>query len=300
VFLKGGFFMSSKKIFLKLFKFIFGALLLFIALFPVYWLIVMAVQPSEALSDPKLLPHSLTVMNFIELFTEKNFGRALSNSLLITLKFSVFSVLFEVLLGFVMALFVQSLTKKTARLMRISLLIPYLLPSVTVALSFRMMLSPNYGIINKALEGLGITAPNWFSDMRTALPMLILIDIWQNAPFVFLLLYAAMQAIPKSQYEAAKIDGASYPALVRYVTIPGILPVLALSALLRTIDSFRIFDKVNLLTGGGPANSTTTITQYLYTYGIKNLKFGFGSAGAIIMTILVLLLSVAYIKKAVE
>lgn len=212
--------MSSKKIFLKLFKFIFGALLLFIALFPVYWLIVMAVQPSEALSDPKLLPHSLTVMNFIELFTEKNFGRALSNSLLITLKFSVFSVLFEVLLGFVMALFVQSLTKKTARLMRISLLIPYLLPSVTVALSFRMMLSPNYGIINKALEGLGITAPNWFSDMRTALPMLILIDIWQNAPFVFLLLYAAMQAIPKSQYEAAKIDGASYPALVRYVTIP--------------------------------------------------------------------------------
>ena len=282
------------------FKFIFGALLLFIALFPVYWLIVMAVQPSEALSDPKLLPHSLTVMNFIELFTEKNFGRALSNSLLITLKFSVFSVLFEVLLGFVMALFVQSLTKKTARLMRISLLIPYLLPSVTVALSFRMMLSPNYGIINKALEGLGITAPNWFSDMRTALPMLILIDIWQNAPFVFLLLYAAMQAIPKSQYEAAKIDGASYPALVRYVTIPGILPVLALSALLRTIDSFRIFDKVNLLTGGGPANSTTTITQYLYTYGIKNLKFGFGSAGAIIMTILVLLLSVAYIKKAVE
>ena len=235
----------------------------------------------------------------------KNYASLLTNdyflqSIFVTVKFSVFSVLFEVLLGFVMALFVQSLTKKTARLMRISLLIPYLLPSVTVALSFRMMLSPNYGIINKALEGLGITAPNWFSDMRTALPMLILIDIWQNAPFVFLLLYAAMQAIPKSQYEAAKIDGASYPALVRYVTIPGILPVLALSALLRTIDSFRIFDKVNLLTGGGPANSTTTITQYLYTYGIKNLKFGFGSAGAIIMTILVLLLSVAYIKKAVE
>ena len=353
--------MSSKKIFLKLFKFIFGALLLFIALFPVYWLIVMAVQPSEALSDPKLLPHSLTVMNFIELFTEKNFGRALSNSLLITLVSLAISLIFGLATSYILARdrfknswkgglsfwillirilppvaftiplytmfnkagilatlhpmilscilinlpliiwFIMGFFRQLPEeLMRISLLIPYLLPSVTVALSFRMMLSPNYGIINKALEGLGITAPNWFSDMRTALPMLILIDIWQNAPFVFLLLYAAMQAIPKSQYEAAKIDGASYPALVRYVTIPGILPVLALSALLRTIDSFRIFDKVNLLTGGGPANSTTTITQYLYTYGIKNLKFGFGSAGAIIMTILVLLLSVAYIKKAVE
>ena len=300
-------------------------------------------------------------MNFIELFTEKNFGRALSNSLLITLVSLAISLIFGLATSYILARdrfknswkgglsfwillirilppvaftiplytmfnkagilatlhpmilscilinlpliiwFIMGFFRQLPEeLMRISLLIPYLLPSVTVALSFRMMLSPNYGIINKALEGLGITAPNWFSDMRTALPMLILIDIWQNAPFVFLLLYAAMQAIPKSQYEAAKIDGASYPALVRYVTIPGILPVLALSALLRTIDSFRIFDKVNLLTGGGPANSTTTITQYLYTYGIKNLKFGFGSAGAIIMTILVLLLSVAYIKKAVE
>ena len=105
-------------------------------------------------------------------------------------------------------------------IMRISLLIPYLLPSVTVALSFRMMLSPNYGIINKALEGLGITAPNWFSDMRTALPMLILIDIWQNAPFVFLLLYAAMQAIPKSQYEAAKIDGCSSLGILLHLILP--------------------------------------------------------------------------------
>ena len=291
------------------------------------------VQPSEALSDPKLLPHSLTVMNFIELFTEKNFGRALSNSLLITLVSLAISLIFGLATSYILARdrfknswkgglsfwillirilppvaftiplytmfnkagilatlhpmilscilinlpliiwFIMGFFRQLPEeIMRISLLIPYLLPSVTVALSFRMMLSPNYGIIN----------------------------IWQNAPFVFLLLYAAMQAIPKSQYEAAKIDGASYPALVRYVTIPGILPVLALSALLRTIDSFRIFDKVNLLTGGGPANSTTTITQYLYTYGIKNLKFGFGSAGAIIMTILVLLLSVAYIKKAVE
>lgn len=85
-----------------------------------------------------------------------------------------------------------------------------------------------------------------------------------------------------------------------FITVPGIAPVLALCALLRTIDSFRIFDKVNLLTGGGPANSTTTITQYLYAYGIKNLKFGFGSAGAIIMTLIVLVLSCLYIKKAVK
>ena len=83
-----------------------------------------------------------------------------------------------------------------------------------------------------------------------------------------------------------------------HITIPNIKGALALCALLRTIDSFRLFDKVNLLTGGGPANSTSTITQYLYNFGIKSLDFGYGSAGAIIMTILVLLLSSIYIKRA--
>ena len=105
--------------------------------------------------------------------------------------------------------------------------------------------------------------------------------------------------MPSSQYEAARIDGANRLKILWYVTIPNIKNSLALCALLRTIDSFRLFDKVNLLTGGGPANTTATITQYLYTYGIKSLDFGFGSAGAIIMTILVLILSSVYIKRAI-
>ena len=84
------------------------------------------------------------------------------------------------------------------------------------------------------------------------------------------------------------------------MTVPNIKNSLALCALLRTIDSFRLFDKVNLLTGGGPANSTSTITQYLYNYGIKSLDFGFGSAGAIVMTVLVLMLSSVYIKRAIK
>ena len=113
-----------------------------------------------------------------------------------------------------------------------------------------------------------------------------------------MLLYAALQSVPASQYEAARIDGANRLQSMWYVTIPNIKNSLALCALLRTIDSFRLFDKVNLLTGGGPANSTATITQYLYNYGISNLDFGFGSAGAIIMTVLVLILSSFYIKRA--
>ena len=231
--------------------------------------------------------------NYVKLLSNEYFRKAIWN----TVKFTIFAVIFEMLFGFIMATFVNSL-KKGQKTLRTLLLLPYLLPTVTVALIWRMMLSPNYGIINQVLNSLHLPVYNWFSDIKTAFPLLLLIDIWQASPFVFLLLYAALQAVPQDQYEAAKIEGATTFETLIYITIPNIKNSLALCALLRTIDSFRLFDKVNLLTGGGPANSTTTITQYLYNTGIKVFDFGYGSAGAIVMTIIVLILASAYIKRA--
>ncbi len=252
-------------------------------------------------TDYNLLRNLRTPAKFIAL---ENYMDLLKNayfqqSVLNTVKFTILVVIFEMLVGFAMALLVNSL-RRGQKLMRTLLLLPYLLPTVTVALSWRMMLSPNYGIVNQFLTSLNLPVYNWFSDMKTAFGMLVLIDVWQSAPFVFLLLYAALQAVPQTQYEAARIDGAGRIQTLFYVTIPNIKNSLALCALLRTIDSFRLFDKVNLLTGGGPANSTATITQYLYNYGIKSLDFGFGSAGAIVMTIMVLILSSVYIKRALS
>lgn len=216
-----------------------------------------------------------------------------------TVKFTVIATVLEMAVGFIMAIYVNSL-KFGQKIMRTVLLLPYLLPAVTVALIFRMMLSNNYGIVNQFLTTLGLPVYNWFSDIKTAFGMIVLIDVWQNAPFVFLLLYASMQAVSKDQYEAAKIDGANAFKIVRYITVPNIANSLFLCALLRVIDSFRLFEKVNILTGGGPANSTTTITQYLYSYGITQLKFGLTSSGAIIMTVIVLLLSSFYIKRQIN
>ena len=233
--------------------------------------------------------------NYVKLLKDPYFQQSIWN----TVKFTILAVVFEMLIGFLMALFVNSL-RKGQKTMRTLLLLPYLLPTVTVALSWRMMLSPNYGIVNQVLSALHLPVYNWFSDIHTAFGMLVLIDVWQSAPVVFLLLYAALQSVPQSQYEAARIDGAGRMKILFYVTIPNIKNSLALCALLRTIDSFRLFDKVNLLTGGGPANSTSTITQYLYNYGISSLDFGFGSAGAIVMTVLVLILSSVYIKRAIS
>ena len=174
------------------------------------------------------------------------------------------------------------------------------LPAVTVALIWRMMLSPNYGIANQLLQTIGLPVFNWFRDPNTAFGTILVIDIWQNTPFAFLLLYACLQGVPDSQYEAAAIDGAGYFQSFWHVTLPNITGGLALCAMLRTIDTFRLFEKVNILTGGGPANTTSTITQYMYTYGIKTLDFGFASACAIVMTVFVLILSAVYIKRAVQ
>ena len=231
--------------------------------------------------------------NYVSLFKNGYFQQAVWN----TIKFTILAVVLEMALGLLIAVFVNSL-KRGQKIMRTLLLLPYLLPAVTVALSWRMMLSANYGIINQFLKGLGLPVFNWFMDTKTAFGTILLIDVWQNVPFVFLLLYASLQSVSENQYEAARIDGAGFFQQFWYITLHNIKGSLALCALLRTIDTFRLFEKVNVLTGGGPAGTTTTITQFLYTYGIKSLDFGFGSAGAIVMTLLVLILSSFYIKRA--
>ena len=231
--------------------------------------------------------------NYTSLIQNGYFQQAVWNTVI----FTVLAVVLEMGFGLLIAVFVNSL-KRGQKIMRTLLLLPYLLPAVTVALSWRMMLSANYGIINQFLESLGLPVFNWFMDTQTAFGTILVIDVWQNVPFVFLLLYASLQSVSENQYEAARIDGAGFLQQFWYITLPNIKSSLALCALLRTIDTFRLFEKVNVLTGGGPAGTTTTITQFLYTYGIKSLDFGFGSAGAIVMTVLVLILSSFYIKRA--
>lgn len=268
-------------------------------------MLVMTVYPMVSTLGYSLTNFRLLKKN-VEFVGLKNFANLLSNeyfqsAIWTTVKFTLLAVIFEMLLGFLFALFVNSLKgNRVQKVMRTLLLFPYLLPATTIALSWRMMLSPNYGIVNQWFQALNLPIFNWFSDIKTAFPMLVVVDVWQNTPFVFLLLYASMQSIPKDQYKAAKVDGAGALSTLWYVTIPNLKTSLALCAMLRTIDSFRIFDKVNLLTGGGPANSTTTITQFIYNNGIKTLKFGLGSAGALIMTVIVLILASLYIKNALK
>jgi len=240
-------------------------------------------------------PSFIGFENYINILKDMYFKQAVLN----TVKFTILAVFFETLLGLAIALLVNSVHKGRKTLRTVTLL-PTLLPPVTVALIWQIMFSNNYGIINKLLGGIGIDPVNWLMNVNTAFYAILVIDIWQYAPFAFLLIYASLQSVPQGQYEAAKIDGASVLQQFIYVTLPNIANGIIMVALLRTIDTFRLFDKVNILTKGGPANSTSTITQYIFQHGVKGLKVGHGSSAALIMTVIILILAGIYIKKSFE
>ena len=237
-------------------------------------------------------PKFILFDNFVKLFKDQYFLQALGN----TLRFTALAVFFEVLLGLAVAVLVKS-ARRAQKALRTMTLLPTLLPPVTVALIWQIMLSNNYGLLNNLLGLFGLSPVNWLMDVSTAFYAILVIDIWQYTPFAFLLLYAAMQGIPQGQYEAAAIDGAGKWSQFRFVTVPNIMRNIIMVSLLRVIDTFRLFDKVNILTKGGPANTTATITQYIYHNGVNMFKVGFASAASVVMTLIILFLAAGYIRQ---
>ena len=267
-----------------------AVLLTVLSIFPLFFTIKNSFTDYYLLS--KTRSSFLGVRNYVNIFKDAYFQKSLWN----TVKFTVLAVIAETLFGLVLALFVNSL-RKGQHLVRTLLLLPMLVPTVTAALIWQTMFSNNNGIINQMLEFVKMSPVNWLMDVKTAFNAILIIDIWQYTPLSFLLIYAELQTVPQSQYEAADIDGASYWNKLIHIILPDISTGIGMVVLLRTIDTFRLFDKINILTRGGPANSTATISQYIYQYGTKNLQIGYSGAASVIMTAAVLILASTYLIK---
>lgn len=267
-----------------------AVLLTVLSIFPLFFTIKNSFTDYYLLS--KTRSSFIGVRNYVNIFKDAYFQKSLWN----TVKFTVLAVIAETFFGLVLALFVNSL-RKGQHLVRTLLLLPMLVPTVTAALIWQTMFSNNNGIINQMLEFVKIAPVNWLMDVKTAFNAILIIDIWQYTPLSFLLIYAELQTVPQSQYEAADIDGASYWNKLIHIILPDISTGIGMVVLLRTIDTFRLFDKINILTRGGPANSTATISQYIYQYGTKNLQIGYSGAASVIMTAAVLILASTYLIK---
>lgn len=209
----------------------------------------------------------------------------------VTLVFTVASVGLEVVLGVAVALAIRGL-RAMRRLALALLLLPWVLPAVVTAKMFEWLYHPSAGLVNFALGGREL---NWLGDPALALPALIAADVWRTMPFVALLCYARLLGIPPDVYEAAQVDGASPLATFARITLPLLLPILLVAVLFRTLDALRAFDLMFILTGGGPAGTTETLTVYAYRSLFQMLQLGLGSAIGVVVFALVMLVAWGYL-----
>ena len=234
-----------------------------------------------------------SVGNFQRLLSDNFFLSAMGH----TLVYAGSALICEFLLGLGLALLLNHEIRGRG-VFRATLLVPMMLPAVVVGVVWRLMLNPNFGAINGTLKGFGFNteALTWTASPRLALLSVIVVDIWQWTPFVFLVLLAGLQAIPQEPYEAAKIDGSSAWQTFRYVTLPLLKPAILIALLLRTMDLLRVFDQIFILTEGGPGFATETISLYIYRTAFRFFDFGYAAAMSFALLAITNVISVVYIR----
>ncbi len=225
--------------------------------------------------------------NYLFLLRDGRFWNALGN----TAFFTVLSVLLEMALGLSIAVLLnRSFRLKGAA--RAAVLVPWAVPTVVSARMWEWMYNTDFGILNYILG----TKINWLGSPYLALNAAVFMDVWKTTPFVAILLTAGLQVIPGDLYRAARIDGANAWQVFRRITLPLLKPVIIVVLAFRTLDAFRVFDAIYVLTGGGPANSTETLSIYAYKVLFQTLQFGYGSALALVVFLCTGMISVFYVR----
>ena len=204
----------------------------------------------------------------------------------VTALFTVASVAAELVLGVAAALALRAQRRAVAVSLSL-LLLPWCLPGVVTGRIFEWIYHPSAGLVNRLVGLVAGAQPNWLGDPRLALPAVIAADVWRTTPFIALLVYARLVGVPAAVYEAASVDGASRAATFWRITLPLLRPVLLVALLFRTLDAVRAFDLMFILTGGGPAGVTETLTLFTYRSLFQTLQLGFGSASAVVVGVLV-------------
>ncbi|MCO5962185.1 carbohydrate ABC transporter permease [Sinorhizobium meliloti] len=229
--------------------------------------------------------------NYIKMLGGSNFQRALVT----TTWFVVISVAAEMVLGVLAALLLNQQFRGRAAL-RALMILPWALPTVVNATLWRLIYNPEYGALNAALTQLGLldSYRSWLGEPGTALAALIVADCWKNFPLVALIALAALQAVPRDITAASLVDGAGPFNRFRFVIMPYLAGPLLVALVLRTIEAFKVFDIIWVMTRGGPANSTRTLSILVYQEAFSFQRAGSGASLALIVTLLVTILAAAY------
>ena len=233
--------------------------------------------------------------NYISLLQQPRFWHSLG----ITGIFTAVTVFFELVLGMALAL-IMNRPSRLQGFTRSAALIPWAFTTVVSARMWQFMFDGRLGVINGVLQRLGLMSPNmpflWLVNDWSALLCAIIADVWKTTPFMALLLMAGLQGIPKDVYEAGKIDGCTPTQMFWRITLPILKPTILVSLLFRTLDAFRVFDLIFVMTGGGPGGATETISYLTYIKLFRQFDFGAGSAMSVMTFLFVMAICFVYIR----
>jgi multiple sugar transport system permease protein len=233
------------------------------------------------LSRPDLA-HFVGLRNYGQLLQDDIFWKAVR----VTLVFSALVLTIEFVLGF----FIANLFDRDRRgmnLLRTLFIIPVFASPVAMGLTFRYMYQPSYGLINWALESVGLPRINWLASTQWALPAVVFVDVWQWTPFIALILLAGMQSISPEITEAAELDGLSRFEYLWRIVVPLLTPIIVVVGLIRLIDALKTFDLIYIVTRGGPGTTTYTLPLHSYAMGFESFLMGPSAAIAWFVVILV-------------
>ncbi|MGA2765956.1 MAG: sugar ABC transporter permease [Spirochaetia bacterium] len=236
-------------------------------------------------------PRFVFLGNFRNLILDDRFW----NSLKVTVIYTVGVVGVEMSIGLLLALSAMRNTR-FRQVARSFLLVPMMLTPVVMGLMWKYMFNPENGIVNWVLGLLRIPGPVWLGDPGPALPAVMLIDVWQWTPFVFLILSSGIASLPQEVFEAARVDGCSQGQTLRHITLPLLTPFMLVALLIRFIDSFKVFDTVYVMTRGGPANVTESLSIYTFKVGLNFFNMGYAAALSYVILIIITIASQQFVK----
>lgn len=243
------------------------------------------------LTDPNQLRTFLGLDNYLNAFYDKQVARALTTTLI----FVVGSVTTEIVVGLALALLLSAETK-LMRVIRSFLLMPMAIPPLVVGLIWKSLYNVDFGVIPYYFKILGINMGRGpLGEIAWAMPAVILVDLWQWSPLLMVIFLAGLKSLPSEPYEAAIVDGATRWQRFWYITLPLLKPTLLVGLLLRTMQSFKVFDIIYATTGGGPGSATTVLNYHIYTVGMTFFDMGYAAALANILLVVVAILSILYI-----
>ena len=255
--------------------------------YPVFYLIYLSLFDYNLMNKAK--SKFVGIDNYAEIFTRGDFYKSLSN----TTVYTISVVALTIFISLVVALWLKRNTRMN-RFVQAGIFTPHIVSIVSISLVWLWMMEPNQGLLNYLLKSLGMPGLPWLQSSDTALMSVTIVSVWQNIGYFALIIIAALKGISPTIYEAAALDNASRLTVFRKLTIPLISPQLFFILVVMTIGSFKVFETVQVMTGGGPNDATSTLVYYIYKFRTTNV--GYASATGVVLMGIIGLLTFVYFR----